>query len=125
MSDTALDALESALRDFERVAGRQATRAWLAGALASLDAPQGRYFSDDFDAAYRRLDGGHNLVSLVALRRALGGYSREAFDRGLWNLRRVGVYSCAAAERDVSAADRAAGVEEDGLLLLYVSRRGK
>jgi hypothetical protein len=123
--NTALNALDADLAALIQAAGPEAARAWLTRALAALDASTGRYFPADFDAAFDRLDGGHNLVSLVPLRRALGSYSREEFDRGLWNLRRAGVYTCSSAERDVSAADLAAGVEEDGLLLLYVSRRGK
>jgi hypothetical protein len=81
----------------------------------------------DFAAAFDRLDrqaGGHNLVSLVALRQALP-LDRAAFDAGLGQLRRAGRFTCSAAEgrHGLTAEERAAGIAEDGALLLYVSRR--
>jgi hypothetical protein len=79
-----------------------------------------------FDAAFDRLDrqaGGHNFVSLIALRQALP-LERAQFDEQLQGLRRAGRYSLSAAEgRDgISAEERAAGIVEEGSLLLFVSR---
>jgi len=80
----------------------------------------------DFDAAFDRLDrqgGGHNFVSLVALRQALP-IEREQFDQQLRQLRQAGRYTLSAAEgRDgISPEERAAGILEEGSLLLFVSR---
>jgi hypothetical protein len=79
-----------------------------------------------FDEAFERLDrqgGGHNFVSLVALRQALP-LEREAFDQQLRQLRQAGRYTLSAAEgRDgISPEERAAGIAEEGGLLLFVSR---
>ncbi len=84
-------------------------------------------FSQAFDEAFARLDraaGGHNFVSLADLRPALG-VERTIFDAGLRELRRAGQYTLSAAEgrHGLGEAERAAGVTEDGTLLLYVSRR--
>jgi hypothetical protein len=80
-----------------------------------------------FDEAFTRLDrgrGGHNLVSLVFLRRELC-LPRETFDAGLRQLRQAAHYGLSAAEgrHGVSDEEREAGVVEDGTLLLFVSRR--
>jgi hypothetical protein len=79
-----------------------------------------------FEQAFTRLDragGGHNFVSLVALRGALSA-DRDSFDQGLRRLRQEGRYALSAAEgRDgISAEERAAGILEEGSLLLFVSR---
>ena len=83
-------------------------------------------FRKRFDEAFSQLDregGGHNFVSLIALRRALP-LPRADFDRELRELRRSGGYALSAAEgRDgISAEEREAGITEEGSLLLYVSR---
>jgi hypothetical protein len=84
-------------------------------------------FSARFDDVFARLDrarGGHNLVSLVTLRQALA-VDRAMFDAGLERLRRDGRYVLSAAEgrHGISDEERAAGVLEEGTLLLYVARR--
>ncbi len=83
-------------------------------------------FRAAFDEAFARLDrqaGGHNFVSLVALRGAVPA-GREQFDRELRQLRQAGRYTLSAAEgRDgISPEERAAGIHEEGSLLLFVSR---
>lgn len=85
-----------------------------------------RPFAEAFAEAFARLDrdaGGHNFVSLVALRRALG-LDRTRFDEGLRELRRAGRYALSAAEgRDgIAPEERDAGIAEEGSLLLFVSR---
>jgi hypothetical protein len=84
-------------------------------------------FSEAFDQAFARLDraaGGHNFVSLADLRPTLD-VERAVFDAGLREMRRAGQYTLSAAEgrHGLGEAERAAGVTEDGTLLLYVSRR--
>jgi hypothetical protein len=83
-------------------------------------------FRAAFEGAFARLDregGGHNFVSLIALRQAVP-VARADFDRELRRLRQAGVYTLSAAEgRDgISAEERAAGITEEGSLLLFVSR---
>jgi hypothetical protein len=90
--------------------------------------PEPAEFGQQFDEAFARLDrerGGHNLVSLVALRQAIA-VDRAAFDAGLRELRRQGRYSLSAAEgrHGISPEERDAGVFEDGSLLLFASRKG-
>jgi hypothetical protein len=80
-----------------------------------------------FDEAFARLDqqkGSHNLVSLVTLRQEVA-VDRATFDHGLRELRRAGRYSLSAAEgRDgISHEEREAGINEEGTLLLFVSRK--
>jgi hypothetical protein len=84
-------------------------------------------FSDAFDGAFQRLDrekGRHNFVSLVELRREVA-CNRQSFDVELRKLRVAGRYTLSAAEgrHGISPEERAAGIEEDGTLLLYVSRK--
>jgi hypothetical protein len=85
-------------------------------------------FASAFDAAFGRLDrssGSHNFVSLADLRPALAAWSREEFDRELRELRIAGRFELAGAEsvNGLGPEDRAAGIQEAGSLLLYVSRR--
>ncbi len=87
----------------------------------------GSDFDAAFDEAFTRLDregGSYNFVSLVDLRRVLP-FDRAAFDVHLRRLREARRYSLSAAEgRDGLAAEqRAAGILEEGTLLLFVSRR--
>ncbi len=101
------------LRDVEANVGR-----------ASTAAPD---FARQFDAAFERLDrqgGTHNLVSLVELRRAVPS-DRNTFDVELRRLRVTGHYTLKLAEgRDgITPEEQAAGIPEDGKLLLYVSRK--
>jgi hypothetical protein len=85
-------------------------------------------FAAAFDRAFARLDrenGDRNFLSFVALRQALSGVQRVAFDAGLDELRRAGKYTLSSAEgrHGITDTERAAGIREDGQLLLYVSRR--
>jgi hypothetical protein len=84
-------------------------------------------FAVAFDAAFQRLDrkkGSHNFVSLVDLRRETA-MERPIFDVELRKLRLAGRYTLSAAEgrHGICPEERAAGIEEDGALLLYVSRK--
>jgi hypothetical protein len=84
-------------------------------------------FAQAFGKTFDELDrasGGHNFVSLVALRAALP-MPRMEFDRGLQQLRQTGHYGLSAAEgrHGLTAEERAAAIMEDGSLLLYVSRK--
>jgi hypothetical protein len=95
-------------------------------ALVEAARPPVANFAAAFAAAFDRLDrqaGGHNRVSLVALRQALP-LDRAAFDTGLLQLRRAGRFTCSAAEgrHGLTAQERAAGITEDRALLLYASR---
>jgi hypothetical protein len=77
-------------------------------------------------AAFDRLDrekGGHNFVNLLALRRAVSA-DRAAFDAEVQRLRRSGRFTLSAAEgrHGLSAEEREAGVVEEGVLMLYLSR---
>jgi hypothetical protein len=84
-------------------------------------------FARAFDDAFNQIDrqkGAHNFVSLVDLRRALP-LPPERFDAELRQLRIAGRYTLSAAEgrHGISPEERAAGIQEDGSLLLYVSRK--
>ena len=89
--------------------------------------PAAADFAALFDAEFDRLDrqkGSHNLVSLLDLRPAVAT-ERAAFDAGLHQLRRAGRYTLSTAEgrHGVSPEERAAGLVEDGALLLFVSKK--
>jgi hypothetical protein len=80
-----------------------------------------------FEEAFLQLDrqrGGHNFVNLIDLRRAWP-VNREQFDAELRQQRLAGRYSLSAAEgrHGISPEEQAAGILEDGALLLYVSRK--
>ena len=66
-----------------------------------------------------------NFVSLVDLRKELPNISREDFDRHLYQLRRSGLYTTTGAEGrgGLKPEERDAGIVEDGVLQLFVSRR--
>ncbi len=132
------DALERRLREQALPAGVGVLRIkrtpmlfLLADVNAEMPAPpppELPNFGQRFDEAFARLDrerGGHNLVSLVALRQAIA-VDRTVFDAGLRDLRRQGRYSLSSAEgrHGISPEERAAGVIEDGSLLLFASRKG-
>ncbi len=93
---------------------------------STVHRPPSTDFASAFDSAFDRLDrqsGGHNFVSLVALRQALP-VGREPFDRELRVLRQAGRYTLSAAEgrHGISPEERDAGITEEGSLLLFVSR---
>jgi hypothetical protein len=84
-------------------------------------------FEQTFDEAFERLNrakGSHNFVSLLDLRREVP-VPRAVFDAGLHRLRVADRYTLSAAEgrHGLDAAERKAGLVEEGTLLLYVSRR--
>lgn len=84
-------------------------------------------FAEAFERAFEELDrraGAHNFVSLVDLRARLP-MAREAFDSGLQNLRLAGRYGLSSAEgrHGLTPEERDAAIIEDGILLLYVSRK--
>jgi hypothetical protein len=95
------------------------------------ETPSARGHAIDFAAALAeafahidRQQGGHNFVSLVELRGRLP-MPRDTFDAELRKLRVAGQYTLSAAEgrHGISAEERAAGIVENGTLLLYVSRK--
>jgi hypothetical protein len=84
-------------------------------------------FATWFDKAFQEIDrqtGSHNFVSLVDLRRTVQ-VERTIFDKGLQQLRQAGRYTLSGAEgrHGISDEERTAAVNENGSLLLYVSRR--
>jgi hypothetical protein len=84
-------------------------------------------FARRFDEAFGELERRArmpNFVSLVDLRRALP-CEREQFDAELRQLRLTGRYTLSAAEGryGIQPDEQAAGIREDGALLLYVSRK--
>ena len=84
-------------------------------------------FAPAFEEAFARLDrqaGGHNFVSLADLRPTVA-CDRQAFDTGLRELRIAGRFTLSAAEgrHGLSPAEREAAINEDGTLLLFVSRK--
>ncbi|WP_437305943.1 hypothetical protein [Sorangium sp. So ce388] len=86
-------------------------------------------FADRFDAAFTALDrdaGGHNYVTLRALRAALPDVPRAVFDAELAALRRQRRYSLDPSDgrhHQMADAEREAGIMEAGNLLVYVARR--
>ncbi len=95
--------------------------------LAQPQAPPSIDFPSRFDEAFTEIDqrtGAHNFVSLVDLRRALA-VDHSVFDAALHKLRQAGRYTLSGAEgrHGITAEELAAGVQENGALLLYVSRR--
>ncbi len=84
-------------------------------------------FAARFEEMFAQADrenGSHNFVNLVELR-ATVPVERAVFDAGLQRLRQAGRYTLSGAEgrHGITDAERAAGVNENGSLLLYVSRR--
>ncbi len=129
-------ALRAKLTPVEAAAAAPPAEAVAGGAEAAEGLPRpdaspsgdDRSFETRFEAAFDELDrrgGTHNFVSLVDLRRALGGVSRGLFVAGLRSLRRAGRFTLSAAESrsGITPEQRAAGIEEAGALLLYVSRK--
>ncbi|WP_437926816.1 hypothetical protein WMF37_48585 [Sorangium sp. So ce291] len=103
------------------VPSRDATPAPAAAPAAS--------FAERFDAAFTALDrdaGGHNYVTLRALRAALPDVPRAVFDAELAALRRQRRYSLDPSDgrhHQMADAEREAGIMEAGNLLVYVARR--
>ncbi|WP_438025445.1 hypothetical protein [Sorangium sp. So ce233] len=99
-----------------------------APAAASASAPAAP-FAARFDAAFTALDrdaGGHNYVTLRALRAALPDVPRAVFDAELAALRRQRRYSLDPSDgrhHQMADAEREAGILEAGNLLVYVARR--
>jgi len=96
-------------------------------ALAEVAAPPPVDFAAQFEEQFTQLNraaGGHNLISLVELRRAVP-VDRATFDAELLQLRRAGLFVLKLAEgrHGVSPAEQEAGIVEDGRLLLYVARK--
>jgi hypothetical protein len=111
----------------EDVRGLRAAAAPSRSAPETHAAPPPADFAAAFDEAFARLDrqaGSPNYVSLVDLRKTLP-VDRAAFDAQLRRLRESGRYTLGAAEVQdgLGEEQRAAGIVEDGSLLLFVSRR--
>lgn len=97
------------------------------GTLPVAPARPASTFTRAWDEAFQQLDrqrGSHNFVSLLDLRRALP-VDRPTFDAELRHLRRAGRYTLSGAEgrHGVSPEEQEAGIQEDGCLLLFVSRK--
>ncbi|XXY54882.1 hypothetical protein WME91_27500 [Sorangium sp. So ce269] len=111
----------AAPRDATAAPSRDATPAPAAAPAVS--------FADRFDAAFTALDrdaGGHNYVTLRALRAALPDVPRAVFDAELAALRRQRRYSLDPSDgrhHQMADAEREAGIMEAGNLLVYVARR--
>jgi hypothetical protein len=85
-------------------------------------------FSQAFNEAFDRLrrQRTFNMVELSALRRALPGFSREAFDLGLRELRESDEFVLESFEGRhgaLSPEDIAAAIREDGRVFAYAARR--
>jgi hypothetical protein len=83
-----------------------------------------RAFNDAFDQLRRERP--LNLVELSALRRALPGFTREAFDRGLRDLRKSRQFvleTFEARHGTLSAEEAAAAIREDGRVFAFAARR--
>jgi hypothetical protein len=92
--------------------------------------PGARPFATRFDDAFAALDregGGHNYVTLAALRARLADVPRDTFDAELSTLRRERRYTLDPSDgrhRRMTEVERDAGIMEAGNLLVYVARRG-
>jgi hypothetical protein len=94
---------------------------------AAVPAPAPLDFATRFDEAFQEIDrqtGSHNFVSLVDVRRAMP-LERTDFEEGLRRLRQAGRYTLSGAEgrHGITDEERAAGIQENGAVLLYVSQR--
>jgi hypothetical protein len=91
---------------------------------------EGRDFADAFERAFAELaqaGRGLNFVKLHALRAALPGYDRAAFDAGLRELRLAGRFALDPAEGThdrLTDEERASGITEGGSRLVYCRRVG-
>lgn len=100
------------------------------GAESSTGAapPAFEEFERRFEESFSRLDraqGGHNFVSLAALRRELDRFERAEFDAYLQQLRKAQRFTLSEGQskQGIPGDERAAGIVEGGNLLTYVSRR--
>lgn len=88
-----------------------------------------RDFAEAFRAAFDAIDHrnrGTNSVRLLDLRNELGDFDRHRFDAGLRQLRVAREFALDSHEglhRPLTPEERAAGIAEQGSLLVYVSRR--
>jgi len=83
-------------------------------------------FARDFEAAFRRIDKGHNYVLLYDLRKAMPQYSHEEFNAGVNDMRRQKVLSLDSADgRHVKLTDEqlAGGIFEGDSRLQYAAYR--
>lgn len=83
-------------------------------------------FARDFEAAFRRIDKGHNYVLLYDLRKAMPQYSHEEFTAGVNDMRRQKVLSLDSADgRHVKLTDEqlAGGIFEGDSRLQYAAYR--
>lgn len=86
-------------------------------------------FNARFHAAFDRANaksGGRNFVKLFDVRRELPDVPPEVFNAGLRELRladRYAINSSEGGERTLTAAEREAGIQEAGSLLVYISRK--
>ena len=62
------------------------------------------------------------MVHLLHLRRALPEFTRKQFDNGLSHLRRSKLFSLSSGQSP-KEEEREAAILENGLLLMFVSRR--
>lgn len=81
-------------------------------------------FNNAFEVIDRRT-GGHNFVSLVDLRAMLDAFSRTRFDSELRRLRSEQKYTLSSTQsrHGIRGAEREAAIQEEGLMLLHVTRR--
>ena len=85
-------------------------------------------FSREFAETFDRLDrshGGRNFVKLSDLRRELSHYSRETFDSELRQLRIARTFRLSTSDGNhvtLTPEERAAGIQEADLLLVYCER---
>jgi hypothetical protein len=99
------------------------------GAARDGAGPLAEPFAARFDAAFVTLDrasGGHNYVTLGALRAALPDVPRATFDAELSALRRGRRYTLDPSDgrhQQMTEAEKSAGIMEAGNLLVYVARR--
>ena len=85
-------------------------------------------FAKEFAETFARLDhsrGGRNFVKLAELRTALPHYSREKFDSELRSLRIARQFQLSTSDGNhvtLTTEERAAGIQEADLLLVYCER---
>jgi hypothetical protein len=122
----------------EQIRGHQELAATAEPAVAPAEKPapspspspplSAEEFRGEFARAMKRVESRSsrpNFVSLVDLRKELPNISREDFDRHLYQLRRSGLYTTTGAEGrgGLKPEEREAGIVEDGVLQLFLSRR--
>lgn len=96
--------------------------------VATATVSSGEDFPRAFNEAFDKLrrERPLNLVELSALRRALPGFTREAFDLGLRELRKTRQYVLETFEGrhgSLSPEDAAAAIREDGRVFAFAARR--